>query len=77
MSGDLTTYTIILFFQYGGWSATSPFSSRQDAERHADKYFRKPKKDYVSGLIFLEVELPAYPKEKELGNYSFNPAEEK
>lgn len=63
-------YTIILYNQYGRWSATAPFETRQEAERHADSYFRTPDKEYYMGITFLEVTLPAYPEQKERGTYS-------
>lgn len=62
-------YTIILYSQYGNWTATAPFESRQAAERHADSYLRLPEKDYMVGLTFLTVVLPMFPKDKELGDY--------
>lgn len=62
-------YTIILYNQYGKWTATMPFDSRREAELHADRYFRIPEKDYVKGITFLEVTLPQFPDEKELGEY--------
>lgn len=66
----MKTYTIILYSQYGEWSATNPFENRRDAERHADRYFRVREKDYCKGITFLEVILPPFPDQKELGDYS-------
>ena len=66
----MKTYTIILYNQYGRWTATNPFETRGEAERHADKYFRTPEKDYYKGITFLEVLLPSFPDQKELGDYS-------
>lgn len=71
----MKTYTIILYNQYGTWSATSPFKTRSYAELHADRYFRRPDKDYCKGITFLEVNLPQFPDEKELGDYNFNEGE--
>lgn len=68
----MKSYTIILYNQYGRWTATAPFENRLEAERHADKYFRTPDKDYYMGITFLEVMLPPSPDEKELGNYSYS-----
>lgn len=67
----MKTYVIILYCQYGKWSATSPFNSRGEAESHADMYLRLSEKDYCKGITFLEVTLPQFPDEKELGDYSF------
>ena len=72
---QLFPHTIILYNQYGKWSATTPFSSRREAERHADNYFRQPDKDYKRGIVFLDVWLPSYPSEKELGGQIAHDAE--
>lgn len=66
----MKTYIIILYNQYGVWTATVPFKSRAVAEAHADRYFRRPDKEYYKGITFLEVTLPQFPDEKELGDYS-------
>lgn len=56
--GETVTRYIICYRQYGRWTATCPWDSRRDAERHADRYLQDPNKDYIRDITFLEVELP-------------------
>lgn len=54
----MKTHWIICYRQYGRWSATLPFESYHEAEKHCKMYLRRPEKDYIKDITFLEVELP-------------------
>lgn len=66
------TYTVIFYRQYGKWSCTMPFETRDKAERHADMYLRndeirrvgtgelllKNTREHITDITFKDVELP-------------------
>ncbi len=52
------THVIICYRQYGDWYSTMPFKSRRDAERHVDLRLRRPDRDYITDITFVDVELP-------------------
>lgn len=54
----MKTHTVVFYRQYGKWSCTMPFERRRDAERHADTYLRRPEKDYIKDITFIDVQLP-------------------
>lgn len=50
-------HIIICYRQYGQWSATCPFPSYKEAEKHANFHLIRPEKDYVKDVTYIEIEL--------------------